>query len=297
MPAARASTSTRTPARRSIAAWPPKHRATNAAVAATAGQIVLYAGKPAITYFFASSGGMTESVQNSFLGAEPEPWLRASPTPTTPASPQMEAQPKLPGRRGACWRGSSREASAGIEVLKRGVSPRIVQARVLGSRGDGTVSGPELAATARAQLDLGLLLRPETASRSRREPDHSGQPKTAAPAPAPAPGGERRRRCLRAPAGAEQPRPARAAARPRADASGPRPRIGSRTSVHSARKDSCLAVRGRSTGSCAPAVPSVCWRLRRASWRRPSLRPAGRSAPPRRSPGCEAPPPGSSRPS
>src|SRR5580700_2812915 len=33
---------------------------TNAAVTATAGQIVEYAGKPAITYYFASSGGMTE---------------------------------------------------------------------------------------------------------------------------------------------------------------------------------------------------------------------------------------------
>jgi stage II sporulation protein D len=49
---------------------------TNAAVAATAGQIVLYDGKPATTYFFASSGGMTENIENSFLGAAPEPWLK-----------------------------------------------------------------------------------------------------------------------------------------------------------------------------------------------------------------------------
>src|SRR5271154_1574946 len=48
---------------------------TNTAVTATAGQIVTYAGKPAITYFFASSGGMTENVENSFIGAAPEPWL------------------------------------------------------------------------------------------------------------------------------------------------------------------------------------------------------------------------------
>ncbi len=49
---------------------------TNAAVAATAGQIVTYVGRPVTTYFFASSGGMTEDVQNGFPGAEPEPWLR-----------------------------------------------------------------------------------------------------------------------------------------------------------------------------------------------------------------------------
>src|SRR5271166_5657868 len=48
---------------------------TDAAVAATAGQIVLYDGQPAATYFFASSGGMTESIENSFIGAQPEPWL------------------------------------------------------------------------------------------------------------------------------------------------------------------------------------------------------------------------------
>src|SRR5580704_5330410 len=42
--------------------------ATNAAVAATAGQIVTYGGRPAITYYFASSGGMTENIENSFLG-------------------------------------------------------------------------------------------------------------------------------------------------------------------------------------------------------------------------------------
>src|ERR1700691_3995412 len=41
---------------------------TNSAVAATAGKI-------AITYFFAGSGGQTESVQNAFPGAEPAPWL------------------------------------------------------------------------------------------------------------------------------------------------------------------------------------------------------------------------------
>ena len=55
----------------------------NAAIADTAGQIVTYAGTPVTTYFFASSGGQTESVQNSFLGAAPEPWLVSVPTPTT----------------------------------------------------------------------------------------------------------------------------------------------------------------------------------------------------------------------
>ena len=51
---------------------------TDAAVAATSGQVVTYDGKPVVTYFFASSGGHTESIQNVWAGATPEPWLRRS---------------------------------------------------------------------------------------------------------------------------------------------------------------------------------------------------------------------------
>ncbi|HZU59775.1 MAG TPA: SpoIID/LytB domain-containing protein, partial [Solirubrobacteraceae bacterium] len=49
---------------------------TDAAVAATRGQIVIYQGSPAVTYFFASSGGHTEDIQNVWLGSTPEPWLQ-----------------------------------------------------------------------------------------------------------------------------------------------------------------------------------------------------------------------------
>src|SRR5207248_3314958 len=55
-------------------------RATNAAVAATSGQIVTYGGKHAITYFFSSSGGYTENAENVF-GGSPDPWLRGVPDP------------------------------------------------------------------------------------------------------------------------------------------------------------------------------------------------------------------------
>ena len=55
--------------------------ATDAAVAATSGQIVTYDGRPAVTYFFASSGGHTESIQNVWAGATPEPWLTGVPDP------------------------------------------------------------------------------------------------------------------------------------------------------------------------------------------------------------------------
>ena len=59
---------------------------TNAAIAATAGQIVLYDGQPAITYYFASSGGMTEDNEDSFR-LPPSPGCGACPTPTKPSPP------------------------------------------------------------------------------------------------------------------------------------------------------------------------------------------------------------------
>jgi stage II sporulation protein D len=119
--------------------------ATNAAVAATAGQMVIYAGKPAATYFFASSGGMTESIQNAFLGSQPQPWLRGVADPYNRASVFSWRIAISFTAAAARLRGLVRGAFRGIGVLTRGVSPRIVSAQVLGSRGATPVSGPELA--------------------------------------------------------------------------------------------------------------------------------------------------------
>lgn len=159
---------------------------TDAAVSATAGQIVEYAGKPAITYFFASSGGMTESVQYGFPGSEPEPWLVAvaDPYETTSSHWKIEMPLATAARR---LHGLFRGHLIGIEVLRRGVSPRVLSARVMGSAGADVLSGPELAGR------LGL---PSTwdyfdlrsSGGLRPEPDHSGRARTWTPeAPAPPP--------------------------------------------------------------------------------------------------------------
>jgi stage II sporulation protein D len=172
---------------------------TNAAVTATAGQIVTYDGQPAITYFFASSGGMTEDNENSFLGSTPEPWLQAVPDAyeTSASSWKLSISfASAAARLSGLVKGSFR----GIEVLKRGVSPRIVAAEVLGSRGATPVSGPEL----EARLGLGstwAYFSVKNGTSVSREPDLSGQapftapaaesPPATAPAPAPGPqGGE-----------------------------------------------------------------------------------------------------------
>jgi stage II sporulation protein D len=118
---------------------------TNAAVAATAGQIVVYAGKPAITYFYADSGGHTESVQYGFPGSLPQPWLVGVADPYDNGPLRKWSLSLSFSSAGAKLRGLVSGTFKGIEVLRRGSSPRIVSAYVLGSKGRTLVSGGELA--------------------------------------------------------------------------------------------------------------------------------------------------------
>ncbi|TMK24563.1 MAG: SpoIID/LytB domain-containing protein [Actinobacteria bacterium] len=154
---------------------------TNAAVAATAGQIALYSGKPAATYFFASSGGMTESIENSFLGSQPQPWLRGVSDPYNRGSSFNWRIAMSFGAAAGRLRGLVKGAFRGIGVLRRGVSPRIVSAETLGTRGATPLSGPELA----ARLGLSstwLYFSVQNGSTVRPEPDRSGHPRPGADA-------------------------------------------------------------------------------------------------------------------
>ncbi len=117
---------------------------TDAAISATAGQVVTYGGTPVTTYYFASSGGETEDVQNAFPGSTPEPWLvavsdpydvdRFGPIKLTLAKAKADLGKLLDGTLEA------------ITVTQRGVSPRIVAAQLVGSAGTTTVTGEQLAA-------------------------------------------------------------------------------------------------------------------------------------------------------
>jgi stage II sporulation protein D len=121
--------------------------ATNAVVAATSGQIVTYAGQPAVTYFFSSSGGYTENIEDVWSGATAEPWLKGVPDPYDGAGhdPYHHWGAQMSLAAAAAKLGSLVKGSLlGITVTAHGASPRILQARVIGSRGATIVTGATL---------------------------------------------------------------------------------------------------------------------------------------------------------
>lgn len=154
---------------------------TDSAVRATAGQVLTYAGQPVTTYFFSSSGGQTENSENSFAGTPPRPWLRGVSDPFDGGPLHRWGPVRLSfAQAGARLSGLVRGSLVGIEVTRRGVSPRVVDAQVLGSEGATAVSGPDLAAR------LGLpdawdYFSVDDGSGERPEPDTSA----AAPSPSP----------------------------------------------------------------------------------------------------------------
>jgi stage II sporulation protein D len=173
---------TRSQVFRGVAAQTPQ---TDAAVAATAGQIVTYEGKPAITYFFASSGGRTEDIENSFLGSLPEPWLRGVVDRYERGDLHTWKLTLSFAAAAAKLHGLVRGRFAGIEVLKRGFSPRIVSANVLGSAGRTRVSGTTLAERLGLYSTWAYFATGE-GQQATPQPDRSGW-SPSAPLPAPAP--------------------------------------------------------------------------------------------------------------
>jgi len=121
----------------------------NRAVRDTSGKILTYDGEPAVTYYFSTSGGRTENVELSFLGSAPKEWLKSVEDPYDDISPRHRwrfgfTSRQLGARLGA--RGAFRK----VRVIERGRSPRIVRARVYGSRGSHVLSGAQI----RARLGL-----------------------------------------------------------------------------------------------------------------------------------------------
>ena len=127
---------------------------TNAAVSATSGVVPTYRGKPISAYYFSTSGGFTESIQNVW-GTSPVPYLKGVADPYDSISP-YHLWPDNPIRSSAATVSSALGASyspAGtlqtIVVTKRGVSPRVVTAYAIGASGVRELSGSLLRARLR----------------------------------------------------------------------------------------------------------------------------------------------------
>jgi stage II sporulation protein D len=119
----------------------------DAAVAATRGQVVTYGGRPAVTYFFSSSGGHTENDENVFAGSAADPWLRGVPDPYDGAggNPNYRWLVRMGAARAASkLRSLLGGAFVGIAALGHGVTPRVTTAQVVGSQGTRDVTGAQL---------------------------------------------------------------------------------------------------------------------------------------------------------
>ena len=124
---------------------------TTRAVRETAGEIVSHEGTPVTTYFFSTSGGRTEHLENSALGGEPVPWLKSVDDPYESAPRHRWGPIRMSlSTAGRKLRGLVKGAFRGIRVVDRGASPRIVAADVVGTRGTTRVDG----ATLRARFGL-----------------------------------------------------------------------------------------------------------------------------------------------
>ena len=117
------------------------------AVEATRNTVLTYGGRVITTYFFSTSGGRTENVENVFQDSPPRPYLVSVPDPYDRGSPYHGSWPDPPSFTAA---GLGRALGldgpvATIEILSRGVSPRVRQARLTTRSGrSAVVSGIDM---------------------------------------------------------------------------------------------------------------------------------------------------------
>src|SRR4051795_4811503 len=117
----------------------------NQAVNATSGAVLMYGDAVVPAYYFSTSGGRTENIENAWPGTAPVPYLKSVDDPYDNLSPRHRwrfvwSRSQLDAKLGNFVKGKLRS----IKVTKRGVSPRVVDATVIGSRGRVSVTGPQL---------------------------------------------------------------------------------------------------------------------------------------------------------
>jgi stage II sporulation protein D len=120
-----------------------EYTTSNAAAEATRGQVVMYGGKVAETLFSACSGGHTESIVNVFGSSIP--YLVGVPDPYDYYCPLHTwtlrfSGPEISAKLGGYLQGKLKQ----VVIVKRGVSPRIISAKLIGTAGVSTVTGEQL---------------------------------------------------------------------------------------------------------------------------------------------------------
>jgi stage II sporulation protein D len=126
-------------------------QSTDRAVRKTSDQILRYHKQTVMALFFSTSGGKTESNQFAF-GSSPIAYLQSVKDPYDNISPYHswtvhESQGEMESALSGLFSGRLKK----VKVTKTGDSPRIVKAKVVGSKGSASVSGATL------QGRLGLM--------------------------------------------------------------------------------------------------------------------------------------------
>lgn len=114
-----------------------------AAVDGTRRVVAVHDGAVISAFYSSSSGGMTEHSENVWVAALPYLRGRCDPGDYTSANPNRTWSPTLDGAEVASRLGR-RGRITRIRVLERGVSGRVIRARVRGRRGDGSTYTFEL---------------------------------------------------------------------------------------------------------------------------------------------------------
>ncbi len=121
-------------------------RRTNQALTDTAGVVPTYGGRIITAYYFSSSGGRTENIEYGWPGASPVGYLKGvrdqydTYAPRHRWGPLSRTRASITSSLGSAVRGVLRT----VYVVKRGTSPRIVKAAVVGSGGVTYIDGNKL---------------------------------------------------------------------------------------------------------------------------------------------------------
>jgi stage II sporulation protein D len=120
-----------------------EYASSNEAAEQTRGQVVMYEGKIAETLFSACSGGKTESIKNVFGTAIP--YLVGVPDPYDYYCPLHKwtlefSGPEISSRLGGMIEGKLKQ----VVITKTGYSPRIIEAKLIGTGGVTSASGEQL---------------------------------------------------------------------------------------------------------------------------------------------------------